>query len=153
MEQVLDRFLRYTRGYTTSDHNSTTYPSTDRQLPFADQLAEELRAIGLTEVERDQYGNVTATLEANTEKKLPVIGFIAHMDTSNAVPGGPVNPQIIADDEGGDIRLNEGLTIPVSDFGFLQDMTGMDNIVTDGHPPPGGGGPAPGPGLPEACAG
>ena len=134
MEQVLDRFLRYTRVYTTSDHNSQTYPSTERQIPFADQLAEELRSIGMTEVERDQYGNVTATLEANTEKKLPVIGFIAHMDTSPDYSGENVNPQIIKAYQGQDIVLNASTNTVLSpkDFPALLKYIGQDLVTTDG---------------------
>ena len=82
MEQVLDRFLRYTKVFTTSDPESKTFPSTSRQLAFSDQLAAELHEIGLTEVSRDEFGYVTATLSANQEKLVPVIGFVSHMDTS-----------------------------------------------------------------------
>lgn len=134
MEQILERFLRYTRVYTTSDHNSTTYPSTERQIPFADQLADELRTIGLTEVERDQYGNVTATLEANTEKKLPVIGFIAHMDTSPDYSGENVNPQIIKAYQGQDIVLDASTNTVLGpkDFPALLKYVGQDLVTTDG---------------------
>jgi len=134
MEQVLDRFLRYTRVYTTSDHDSTTYPSTERQLPFADQLAEELRSIGLTDVERDQYGNVTATLPSNTEKKLPVIGFIAHMDTSPDYSGENVNPQIIKTYQGQEIVLDASSNTILSpkDFPALLKYAGQDLVTTDG---------------------
>jgi len=135
MEQVLDRFLRYTRVYSTSDHDSQTYPSTERQIPFADQLAEELRSIGLTEVERDQYGYVTATLPANTDKKLPVIGFIAHMDTSPDYSGENVNPQVVKDYHGQDIVLNASANTVLSpkDFPALLKYIGQDLITTDGN--------------------
>jgi tripeptide aminopeptidase len=134
MEQILERFLRYTRVYTTSDHNSQTYPSTERQIPFADQLADELRTIGLTEVERDQYGNVTATLEANTENKLPVIGFIAHMDTSPDFSGENVNPQIIKAYQGQDIVLDASTNTVLGpkNFPALLKYVGQDLVTTDG---------------------
>lgn len=134
MEQVLDRFLRYTKVYTTSDHDSTTYPSTERQLPFADQLAEELRQMGLADVDRDQYGYVTATLPANTEKKLPVIGFIAHMDTSPDYSGENVNPQIIQAYQGQEIVLDASSNTVLSpkDFPALLKYVGQDLVTTDG---------------------
>lgn len=134
MEQVLDRFLRYTKVYTTSDHDSTTYPSTDRQIPFADQLAEELRAMGMIEVERDSNGYVTATLPANTEKKLPVIGFIAHMDTSPDYSGENVKPQLVKNYEGSDIFLNSAYNTVLSPAYFpeLLKYVGQDLVTTDG---------------------
>ncbi|HPS13973.1 MAG TPA: peptidase T, partial [Prolixibacteraceae bacterium] len=134
MEQVLDRFLRYSKVYTTSDHDSTTYPSTERQLPFADQLAEELRQMGLADVDRDQYGYVTATLPANTEKKLPVIGFIAHMDTSPDYSGENVNPQIIQAYQGHEIVLDASTNTVLSpkNFPALLKYVGQDLVTTDG---------------------
>ncbi len=134
MEQVLDRFLRYVKVYTTSDHNSTSYPSTDRQLPFADQLAEELRGMGLTEVERDQHGYVTATLPANTDKELPVIGFISHMDTSPDYSGENVNPQIIKAYQGQEIIFDASTNTVLSpkDFPVLLKYVGQNLVTTDG---------------------
>lgn len=134
MEKVLDRFLRYVKVYTTSDHQSETFPSTARQLPFADQLAEELRSIGMAEVECDQFGYVTATLPANTDKQVPVIGFISHMDTSPDYSGENVNPQIVANYQGNDILLNkeQNLVLSPKDFPELQKYVGQDLITTDG---------------------
>lgn len=134
MEQVLDRFLRYTKVYTTSDHDSTTYPSTGRQIPFADQLAEELRAMGMTEVERDSNGYVTATLPANNEKKLPVIGFIAHMDTSPDYSGENVKPQLVKNYDGSDIVLNlvSNMVLSPTYFPELLKYVGQDLVTTDG---------------------
>lgn len=134
MEKVLDRFLRYVKVYTTSDHQSETFPSTARQLPFADQLAEELRNIGMAEVECDQFGYVTATLPANTDKQVPVIGFISHMDTSPDYSGENVNPQIVANYQGNDILLNkeQNLVLSPKDFPELQKYVGQDLITTDG---------------------
>ncbi len=134
MEPVLDRFLRYTKVYTTSDHDSTSYPSTARQLPFADQLADELRQMGLAEVERDQHGYVTATLPANTDKKVPVIGFISHMDTSPDYSGENVSPRLVANYHGQDIVLNAEQNIVLSPVNFpeLLKYVGQDLVVTDG---------------------
>lgn len=134
MEQVLDRFLRYAKVFTTSDHESQTYPSTERQIPFADQLANELRNIGLTDVERDSYGYVTATLPSNTEKQVPVIGFISHMDTSPDYSGENVNPQLVKNYNGNDIFLNSGSNTVLSPTYFpeLLKYVGQDIITTDG---------------------
>lgn len=134
MEQVLDRFLKYSRVHTTSDPDSTTYPSTDRQTAFADQLADELRLIGLSEVERDEYGYVTATLPANTNKELPVIGFISHMDTSPDYSGENVNPQLVRNYNGNDLVLNQATNTILSpnDFPELLKYIGHDLVVTDG---------------------
>lgn len=134
MEQVLDRFLRYAKVFTTSDHESQTYPSTERQIPFADQLANELRNIGLTDVERDSYGYVTATLPSNTEKQVPVIGFISHMDTSPDYSGENVNPQLVKNYNGNDIILNSGSNTVLSPTYFpeLLKYVGQDIITTDG---------------------
>ena len=81
-KNLLDRFTKYISYATTSDENSETYPSTPGQLVFGDFLVEELKKLGLQEVEKDQYGYVTATLPANCEDKQPVIGFISHFDTA-----------------------------------------------------------------------
>jgi tripeptide aminopeptidase len=134
MEQVLDRFLRYVKVYTTSDHESTTYPSTERQLPFADRLADELRQMGLTEVERDQHGYVTATLPSNTGKAVPVIGFISHMDTSPDYSGENVNPKLVANYQGQDIVLNaeQNVVLNPNNFPELLKYIGQDLVTTDG---------------------
>lgn len=134
MEQVLDRFLKYTQVYTTSDHDSQTYPSTERQIPFADQLANELRAMGMTEVERDEYGYVTATLASNSNKQLPTIGFIAHMDTSPDYSGENVKPKLLKNYDGNDIILNQTTKMVLSPTYFpeLLKYVGQDLVVTDG---------------------
>lgn len=134
MEQVLDRFLRYTKVYTTSDPESETFPSTSRQLIFADQLAAELREIGLTEVTRDEFGYVTATLPANQEKSAPVIGFISHMDTSPDYAGENVNPQLVKNYQGQDLVLDTELEMVLSpaDFPELLKYVGQDLVTTDG---------------------
>lgn len=135
MEPVLDRFLRYAKVYTTSDPSqSNAYPSTSRQLEFADQLAKELIAIGLKDVTRDQFGYVTATLPSNTDHAVPVIGFISHMDTSPDYSGENVNPQLVKNYQGQDLVLNEEQNIVLSptDFPELRHYIGQDLITTDG---------------------
>ena len=134
MEQVLDRFLRYAKVFTTSDPESETFPSTSRQLIFADQLASELREIGLAEVTRDEFGYVTATLPSNQEKIVPVIGFVSHMDTSPDFSGENVNPQIVTNYQGNDIVLNKERNTVLSpkDFPELLKYIGQDLITTDG---------------------
>lgn len=131
MEKVVDRFIRYAKEFTTSDPNSVSFPSTDRQLVFADKLVEELKAIGLEEVEKDTNGYVTATLPSNIDQECPVVGFVAHMDTSPDFSGENVNPQIIKY-EGGDIQLNEKLLLSPKQFPDLGKYVGQDIITTDG---------------------
>ncbi len=131
MEKVIDRFIRYAKEYTTSDPESKTFPSTARQLDFADKLVAELKEIGLQEVEKDANGYVTATLPANTEEKCPVVGFVAHMDTSPDFSGENVKPQI-RKYEGGDIVLNEKVTLSPAQFPDLLNYVGQEIITTDG---------------------
>lgn len=135
MEQVIDRFLRYVKEFTTSDHESKTFPSTARQLPFADQLADELRAIGLTDVKRDVNGYVVATLPSNLDRPVPVIGFISHMDTSPDYSGENVNPQLIFNYQGQDLVLNtvNNTVLSPADFPELLKYIGQDLITTDGN--------------------
>jgi tripeptide aminopeptidase len=133
MEQVIDRFLRYARVFTTSDPESETFPSTSRQLVFADLLAAELLEIGLTEVTRDEFGYVTATLPSNQEKSVPVIGFISHMDTSPDYSGENVNPQLIHNYQGQDLVLNPEVVLSPADFPELLKYLGQDLITTDGN--------------------
>ncbi len=131
MEKVIDRFIRYAKTHTTSNPKSQTFPSTTIQLAFADQLVEELKSIGMAEVEKDQNGYVTATLPANTRQKCPTIGFIAHMDTSPDFSGENVNPQI-RKYEGGIIRLNEKIAIDPAQFPEIEKYIGQEIITTDG---------------------
>lgn len=132
-EKLLERFSKYIAFATTSDENSTTYPSTQAQLVFGDFLVEELKKIGMTEVGKDAYGYVTATLPANTDKVLPTIGFIAHFDTAPDMPGID-KPRIIENYDGKDIMLdaetNTALTI--QDFPELKDYVGQTILTTDG---------------------
>lgn len=132
-EKLLERFSQYIAYATTSDENSETYPSTEAQLVFGDFLVEELKKIGLSEVKKDEYGYVTATLPANTDKVLPTIGFIAHFDTAPDMPG-IAKPRIINNYDGKDIMLdaatNTALTL--EDFPELKDYVGQTLLTTDG---------------------
>ena len=132
-ETLLKRFSSYIAYATTSDENSETYPSTPGQLVFGDFLVEELKRIGLSEVNKDQYGYVTATLPANCDKVLPVVGFIAHFDTAPDMPGISA-PRVIPNYDGKDIMLDEetGTALTLTDFPELTDYTGQTLLVTDG---------------------
>ncbi|MFA7412459.1 MAG: peptidase T, partial [Tissierellaceae bacterium] len=134
MSKVIDRFLKYVSYDTCSDESSTSVPSTPGQMEFAKFLAEELEAIGLSNVTLDHNGYIMATLPANTDLSVPTIGFIAHMDTSPDMSGKNVNPRIVSNYDGQDIILNPDLDIlmEVKDFPELKDYIGKDLIVTDG---------------------
>ncbi|MGE5423925.1 MAG: peptidase T [Syntrophothermus sp.] len=134
MEQVIDRFLKYAQVYTTSDPERITYPSTIRQLTFADQLTQELKSIGMEEVQRDQHGYVTATLPSNLGPQAPVIGFISHMDTSPDYSGENVNPQWVRNYQGQEVVINEELkmVLRMTDFPDLKKYIGQDIITTNG---------------------
>jgi len=133
--QVVERFMRYVRYNTCSDSRSGITPSSAGQTEFAGILAEELRKIGLQEVEVDQWGYVYATLPSNTERAVPVIGFISHMDTSPDFTGAHVSPKIIYSYPGGDILLNKEKNIILSPTVFpeLNAYVGQSLIVTDGR--------------------
>lgn len=130
MEKIIERFLSYIAMDTMSDPKSETVPSTEIQLPLAKKLKEELEQIGLR-ARMDDKGYVYGVLESNTKKKVPAIGFIAHMDTSPALRGGCVNPQFVKY-EGGDIRLNEEYSIREKEFPALKKLVGKTIITTDG---------------------
>lgn len=103
MSKLVDRFLHYVSFDTCSSEESNTFPSTSKQLVLAKELAKELKELGLKNANVDEYGYVMAELPANTDKKIPTIGFIAHMDTSPEMPGNDVKPQIVENYNGGDI--------------------------------------------------
>jgi len=132
MEKVVERFIGYAKQYTTSDPESKTYPSTDRQLDFMKKLVEELKEIGLSEVEMDQYGYVTATIPAKGVSDSPVIGFIAHVDTSPDFSGENVNPQIIKNYDGTPVQLKNGVIIDPKVFPEILNYQGQDIITADG---------------------
>jgi len=134
MNKVIDRFLRYVQYETTSDPKSGTHPSSCTQKVFADALALELRNLGLDQVYVDDGAYVTATLPSNTGKKVPVVGFIAHLDTSPDYTGKGVNPVIVEQYDGRDIMLNEPLNLVLSpkQFPELLHYVGQRLITTDG---------------------
>ncbi len=131
---VLDRFLRYIAIDTQSEENKEDMPSTRKQFDLARLLAEELRVMGAAEVRLEEHGYVYATIPSNTDKKIPVLGLIAHMDTSPALSGRNVKPQLVKAYDGGDLLINKetGLTMRVEDFPDLTKYKGKDLITTDG---------------------
>ncbi len=136
MSSVINRFLRYVKVDTQSDPKSTTFPSViSKEIPFADSLTEELKAIGITDAARDEYGYVFGTIPSTIENyNGPVIGLIAHMDTAQEASGANVNPQFITNYDGGDIVLNEslGMVMRPADFESLHEQVGKTLITTDG---------------------
>jgi len=134
MFDSLERFFRYVRIDTQSAMDAEGYPSTSKQLDLARLLVEELTALGMDEVKLDEYGYVTATLPANIETSAPVVGFLAHMDTSPAASGANVKPRLIENYDGQDILLNAEKNILLSphDFPELLALKGQRLVVTDG---------------------
>ncbi|MED1801185.1 peptidase T [Brevibacillus porteri] len=132
--EIINRFISYAQVDTQSDENSETCPSTPGQLVLAQMLVDELQAIGMQEVTMDSNGYVMATLPSNTDKEIPTIGFLAHMDTATDFTGAGVKPQVIENYNGQDIVLNEALTIVLSprDFSELTGYKGHTLITTDG---------------------
>lgn len=135
MYSIVDRFLKYVSFDTQSAEDSNTTPSTAKQFKLAEYLRDELQEIGMTEVEMDENGYVYATLPANTDKEIPTIGFIAHMDTSPDCSGANIHPRIVKAYDGTDIVLDAeaGLVTSPKKFPELLDHVGEDLIVTDGH--------------------
>ncbi|MDR0613667.1 MAG: peptidase T [Dysgonamonadaceae bacterium] len=131
---VTERFLKYISFDTQSDEKADTTPSTEKQMLLAQVLKSEVEALGLTEISLDKHAYLMATLPANTDKKLPVIGFIAHLDTSPDMSGANVKPKIVKHYDGKDIVLNEKENIVLSPemFPELLRHRGEDIIVTDG---------------------
>ena len=117
MEKILDRFLRYVSVDTQSNEESTTQPSTAKQLNLLGMLRDELNALGVEAV-LDEYGYVMARIPANTDGDIPKIGFIAHVDTAPDASGANIKPQIISDYDGSDIALKgvPGLYLKPSEF-------------------------------------
>ena len=135
-KELVERFLKYVSFDTQSDETCENQcPSSQKQFDLAHYLKEELERLGLEEVEMDEHAYVYATLPANTSKKVPTIGFIAHMDTSPDCSGKDVRPRIIENYDGSDIVLNKekGIVTTVRQFPELKDHIGEDIIVTDGN--------------------
>lgn len=129
-----ERFLKYVSFETTSDESSSTVPSTATQLVLAKEIAKDMEAIGIKDVYVSEYGYVYGTIPANTNKQVPTVGFIAHMDTSPDISGKNVKAKIFENYDGKDIILNEELNIvmKVSEFPFLKKKKGCSLITTDG---------------------
>lgn len=133
MEKILDRFLRYVAIDTQSDENSESQPSAAKELDLLKLLCKELNDMGV-EATLDEYGYVMGTIPSNIDKKVPAIGFIAHVDTSPDASGKDVKPQIISNYDGGDIELKgmPGLALKPSEFPELLNHKGETLITTDG---------------------
>ncbi len=129
-EKIISTFTELISYDTQSNPNSDTYPSTASQSAFGNVLIEKLIAMGL-KAEADKYGYITAVLESNTDEKLPIIGFISHIDTSPDFSGSNIKPQIIENYNGKDIVLN-GLTISPTEFPVLKNYVGKTLIISDG---------------------
>lgn len=133
---VKDRFLKYIAMDTTSNPSSETFPSTDSQLTFATLLEQEMKELGLTNVIRDSYGYVFGTIPSTIENYHgKILGFIAHMDTSNQSSGVNIRPRILENYDGSAIILNESkhLLMTPEDFPSLRQYIGQSLIVTDGQ--------------------
>lgn len=132
---VIDRFLKYVTFDTQSDENTGVTPSTAKQMVFAKYLQQELQELGLEEISLDENGYLFATLPANIDRPVPVVGFIAHMDTSPDMSGENVKPRIVENYDGTDIVLcnKDNIVLSPSQFPELLDHKGEDLIVTDGH--------------------
>lgn len=131
---LVDRFIKYVKIDTESSTTTGLTPSTSGQFVLARVLEAELNDMGLEDVSLDERCYLMATLPANTNKKIPAIGFVAHMDTSPDLTGKNVNPRIVHNYDGNDIVLNEeaGIVLSKTDFPEILDYIGQDLIVTDG---------------------
>lgn len=133
-EDIIKRFTTYVKVDTQSNEDSETTPSTPGQLELANLLVDELKEIGMEEVTIDANGYVFATLPSNTDKEVPTIGFLAHVDTATDFTGKNVNPQLIENFDGNDIVLNKELNVVLSgkEFPELPSYKGHTLITTDG---------------------
>jgi tripeptide aminopeptidase len=131
---ITERFLKYVSFTTTSDENTNMSPSTPGQILLANYLVDELKNIGLTEVDLDKNGYVMATLPANTNKVIPTIGFISHMDTSPDMSGRHVKARIVTNYDGNDIVLNKEkeIVFETAKYPEILQYKGQDILVTDG---------------------
>jgi len=132
--EILNRFLSYVAIDTQSDDSSTTFPSTAKQFDMLKLLHDQLQAFGLIDVSIDSNGYVMGTLPSNTSKKVPVIGFVSHVDTSPDMSGANIKPRLVENYDGKEILLNAEKNIVLSpvDFPELHDYIGQTLIVTDG---------------------
>jgi len=133
VKKVEERFLEYVKINTKSDETTGTTPSTKEQLVLAEKLYKELKELGLKDARISEHGYVYATLESNIDKDVPVIGFIAHMDTAPDYYGENVKPQIIKNYDGGDIKLNDVDVLSPTFSKELKNYIGQTLITTDGR--------------------
>ena len=133
MEKLLDKFLRYVAVETTSNEDSESQPSSAKELNLLRMLRDELIQMGI-KAELDEYGYVMATIPANTRKKIPAIGFIAHVDTAPDASGKDIKPQIIPNWDGEDIVLNKkkNIVLSTAEFPEMLQYKGQTMITTDG---------------------
>ncbi len=133
-KKLLERFLRYISLDTQSDPNAKTFPSTAKQLVLLRMLSDELQSLGLSDAHVDEHGYVMATLPTNIDKDVPVIGFLAHVDSSPDMSGANIKPQVIENYDGGDVLLNRELNLYLKpdDFPELTKYKGQTLITTDG---------------------
>lgn len=133
-DELIERFTSYVKVDTQSDESSETCPSTEGQWTLLHMLEKELKQIGMHEVTLDENGYLMATLPSNTNKTVPTIGFLAHVDTATDFTGTNVNPQIVENYDGNEIVLNKSLKVIMSpkDFPSLPDYQGHTLITTDG---------------------
>ena len=132
---MLERFLKYVTFDTESCDEATVVPTTEGQFVFARYLEQQLKEMGLEDIVLDEKGYLYATLPANCDDEMPVVGFIAHLDTSPDMSGKDVNPRVVENYQGGDIVLDEkdNIVLKVADFPEVENYKGDDIIVTDGH--------------------
>ncbi|MEH7251437.1 peptidase T [Neobacillus niacini] len=130
--EIIERFTSYVKVDTQSNEGNESCPSTPGQITLANMLVEELKSIGMHEVTIDENGYVMATLPSNTDKQVPTIGFLAHVDTATDFTGTNVNPQVIENYDGNDIILNPNVIMSTKDFPALPSYKGHTLITTDG---------------------
>lgn len=134
-DKMLQRFMNYVAFDTQSCDEASCVPTTEGQFVFARYLEQQLKEMGLTEVLLDDKGYLYATLPANTDRALPTVGFIAHLDTSPDMSGKDVKPRVVESYAGGDIELDAdaGIILSTTDFPEVENYIGHDLVVTDGH--------------------
>ena len=134
MKDITERFLTYVAIDTQSKANQTQFPSTEKQKDLLRLLAEEMKAMGISDVSIDEYGYVYGSIPSNMDKKVPAIGFIAHADTVEDMPGNDIKYRIVKNYDSKDIVLNEekGIVMHTAEFPHMLNYVGQDLIVTDG---------------------
>lgn len=131
---IVNRFLKYIQMDTTSNPKSGLHPSSPSQKQLGAMLVDEMHQLGIEDAYMDEYGYVYGTILGNIEKTVPIVGFVAHMDTSSDMPAHPMVPNIFQNYDGNDVLLNaeENIILSVSQFPFLRDLKGETLIVTNG---------------------